>query len=103
MSLLSRRKFLKVLGVTGGGAAALAACGTDADKSQKLIPYLVPPEDQIPGVATYYASTCRECSAGCGIQVRTREGRAVKIEGNPQSPINRGALCSRGQAALPVR
>jgi len=100
MSLLSRRRFLRILGVTGGGAAALSSCGVDPDSSQKLIPYLVPPEDQIPGVATYYASTCRECSAGCGIQVRTREGRAVKIEGNPNSPINRGALCARGQAAL---
>jgi molybdopterin-containing oxidoreductase family iron-sulfur binding subunit len=100
MSLLSRRRFLKILGATGGGAAALSSCGVDADSSQKLIPYLVPPEDQIPGIATYYASTCRECPAGCGIHVRTREGRAVKIEGNPSSPINRGALCSRGQAGL---
>ena len=100
MSLLSRRRFLKILGVTGGGAAALSSCNADPTTTQKLIPYLLPPEDQIPGVATYYASTCRECSAGCGIHVRTREGRAVKIEGNPASPINGGALCARGQAAL---
>ena len=97
---MNRRRFLKVLGVTGGGAAVLSGCGTGADSSQKLIPYLIPPEDQIPGVATYYASTCRECPAGCGIHVRTREGRAVKIEGNPASPINRGGLCARGRAAL---
>ena len=97
---MNRRRFLKVLGVTGGGAAVVSGCGSGVDSSKKLIPYLVPPEDQIPGVATYYASTCRECSAGCGIHVRTREGRAVKIEGNPDSPINRGGLCARGQAAL---
>src|SRR5204862_6119508 len=64
------------------------------------IPYLIQPEDQIPGTATYYATTCRECAAGCGVQVRVREGRAVKLEGNLDSPINRGRLCARGQAAI---
>ncbi|MBI1967073.1 MAG: molybdopterin-dependent oxidoreductase, partial [Gemmatimonadetes bacterium] len=97
---MNRRRFLKVLGVTGGGTAALSACGIGPEPTEKLIPYLIPPEDQIPGVATYYASTCRECAAGCGIHVRVREGRAVKIEGNPESPVNRGRLCARGQAAL---
>jgi len=67
---------------------------------EKLIPYLVPPEKFVPGVANYYASTCRECSAGCGLHVRVREGRAVKVEGNPDNPINRGRLCARGQASL---
>ena len=95
---MDRRKFLTVLGVTGGGAAALSGCSTD--RIQKLIPYLVQSEDQVPGVATYYASTCTECAAGCGLHVKTREARAIKLEGNPNHPINRGALCSRGQAAL---
>jgi molybdopterin-containing oxidoreductase family iron-sulfur binding subunit len=97
---MNRRRFLKVLGVTGAGAAALSSCGIGPEPTEKLIPYLIQPEDQIPGTATYYASTCRECAAGCGIHVRVREGRAVKIEGNPESPINRGRLCARGQAAL---
>jgi anaerobic selenocysteine-containing dehydrogenase/Fe-S-cluster-containing dehydrogenase component len=94
---MNRRRFLKVLGVTGGGATALSGCSTE--KVEKLIPYLVPPESEIPGLATWYASTCRECPAGCGFRVRVREGRAVKVEGNPDNPINRGKLCSRGQAA----
>jgi molybdopterin-containing oxidoreductase family iron-sulfur binding subunit len=97
---MNRRRFLKVLGVTGGGAAALSACGIGPEPTEKLIPYLVAPEDQVPGIATYYATTCRECTAGCGLHVKVREGRAIKIEGNPESPINRGRLCSRGQAAL---
>ena len=97
---IDRRRFLKVLGVTSAGAAALSSCGIGPEPTEKLIPYLVQPEDQIPGTATYYASTCRECAAGCGIHVRVREGRAVKIEGNPESPINKGRLCARGQAAL---
>jgi anaerobic selenocysteine-containing dehydrogenase/Fe-S-cluster-containing dehydrogenase component len=96
---IDRRRFLKVLGVTSAGAAA-ASCGIGPEPTEKLIPYLVQPEDQIPGNATYYATTCRECAAGCGVQVRVREGRAVKLEGNPDSPINRGRLCARGQAAI---
>jgi molybdopterin-containing oxidoreductase family iron-sulfur binding subunit len=97
---MDRRRFLTVLGVTGGGAAALSACGIGPEPARKLVPYLVNPQDQIPGIATIYASTCRECAAGCGIHVRVREGHAVKIEGNPESPVNRGRLCARGQAAL---
>ena len=97
-SPIDRRRFLSVLGISGAGAAALSGCSTG--QVQKLIPYLVQSEDQIPGVATWYASTCSECAAGCGLHVRTREGRAVKLEGNPEHPINRGKLCSRGQAAL---
>ncbi len=97
---LDRRRFLKVLGVTGAGAAAVSACGIGPEPTERLIPYLIQPEDQIPGTATYYATTCRECAAGCGVRVRIREGRAVKLEGNPDSPINRGRLCARGQAGL---
>ena len=95
---MNRRRFLKVLGVTGGGTAALSGCSTD--RVEKLIPYLVPPPNQVPGVSTWYASTCGECSSGCGVHVRVREGRALKVEGNPDSPINRGKLCARGQASL---
>jgi molybdopterin-containing oxidoreductase family iron-sulfur binding subunit len=95
---MDRRRFLTVLGVTGAGTAALSGCSTD--RVEKLIPYLVQSEDQVPGIATTYASTCTECSAGCGLHVRTREGRAVKLEGNPAHPVNQGRLCARGQAGL---
>src|SRR5215203_5401576 len=97
-STIDRRRFLTVLGTSSAGAVALAGCSTD--RVEKLIPYLVQSEDQVPGVATYYASSCTECASGCGLHVRTREGRAVKLEGNPEHPINQGKLCSRGQAAL---
>ncbi len=93
---MERRNFLKVLGVAGAGAA-MAGC---AREPERLIPYLVQPEEVVPGTSTWYRTTCRECPAGCGMTVRTREGRAVKAEGNPESPISSGRLCARGQASL---
>ena len=95
---MDRRRFLTVLGVTGAGTAALSGCSTD--RVQKLVPYLVQSEDQVPGVPTIYASTCTECAAGCGLHVKTREARAIKLEGNPAHPVNAGKLCARGQAGL---
>jgi molybdopterin-containing oxidoreductase family iron-sulfur binding subunit len=95
---IDRRRFLTVLGATGAGAAALSGCSTA--KVERLIPYLVQSEDQVPGLPTVYASTCAECPAGCGLHVRTREARAIKLEGNPDHPINAGTLCARGQAGL---
>src|SRR2546426_3818670 len=97
---MDRRRFLTVLGATGGAAAAAAACDIHAEPTEHLVPYTVPPENQVPGIATYYATTCRECAAGCGLHAKVREGRVVKLEGNPESPINQGRLCSRGQAGL---
>jgi molybdopterin-containing oxidoreductase family iron-sulfur binding subunit len=92
---IDRRTLLKLAGAAG----VLAGCSPAAGP-QKLIPYLVPPEESVPGVPLLYRTVCRECSAGCGVTARTREGRVVKLEGNPDDPIGRGALCARGQAAL---
>ena len=94
---IKRRDFLKVLGV-GGASAGLAGCSTQT--AEKLLPYVVPPEDITPGVATWYTTVCGECAAACGMWVRTREGRAVKVEGNPEHPLSGGALCSRGYASI---
>jgi len=94
---VKRREFLKILGASTAGAT-LAGCVRTPPES--LIPYLVPAEEMIPGKAVWYATVCRECPAGCGLRVRVREGRAVKVEGNPEHPINRGGTCARGQASL---
>ncbi len=94
---LERRQFLKVLGVTGAGAS-LAGCARGS--AEKLIPYVIPDDQIVPGISTWYRTTCRECPAGCGMDVRTREGRAIKAEGNPLSPVSHGKLCARGQASL---
>lgn len=92
---LDRRAFLKV----ASGAGVLTGLGAAA-RSVAMEPYVRPPEEELPGRGAWYASTCRQCPAGCGILVRVVNGRARKIEGNPLHPLNRGKLCARGQAGL---
>ena len=101
MSSIDRRDFLKLVGAgsVGTGAGFMLA-ESIKHPVEHLIPYPVPPEDFSPGIATYYNSVCSMCSAGCGITVRTREGRAKKIEGNPAHPVSQGRLCALGQAGL---
>ncbi len=94
---VKRRDFLKILGVSG---AAVGAAGCSPENAGKLIPYLVSPDETVPGVSTYYATTCRECAAACGVIAETRDGRTIKLEGNPDHPLSRGAICARGQSAL---
>ncbi|MEO8561911.1 MAG: 4Fe-4S dicluster domain-containing protein [bacterium] len=94
---VKRRDFLKVLGAS---SAAVATVGCTSEKVGNLVPYLIHPDDTVAGVSTYYATTCRECAAACGVIAETRDGRVTKLEGNPEHPLNRGALCARGQSAL---
>ena len=90
---ISRRSFLKL----AAGTMILSACAPVAYKVGQFEPYVVPPEEELPGDPTWYASTCRMCPAGCGILVKLVNGRAKKIEGNLQHPLNRGKLCARGR------
>ena len=92
---MNRRTFLKIAGM---GSISLAAGCSPTEKN--LFSLVHAPDDMVTGKATWYASTCRECPAGCGILAKNREGRVIKIEGNPLHPINRGKICMRGQAAL---
>ncbi len=94
---IKRRDFLKVLGVSGAGAT-LTGCSTE--KVERLLPYVVAPDDITPGVSTWYTTVCDGCSAQCGMWVRTREGRAIKVEGNPNHPVSEGGLCAKGHATL---
>jgi len=98
MPQITRRNFLKV-SAAGTAAAVLVGCETD-ERYVELEPYVRAPDEQTAGVATWYASTCRMCPAGCGIMARVINGRAVKLEGNPEHPVNRGRLCARGQSGL---
>jgi anaerobic selenocysteine-containing dehydrogenase len=94
---LSRREFLKI----AVGATAVTGLAPPA-RRVLLEPFARPPEESLGGEEAWYASTCRQCAAGCGIVVRVLNGRARKIEGNPLHPLNRGKLCARGQAGLQV-
>lgn len=100
---LNRRDFLKALGL--GGTATLAGCDlpttvTLEEGKEDVVPYFRPEEYVIPGVGVYYATVCTQCAAGCGLHGRVREGRVLKVEGNPDSAINAGKTCQMGQAGV---
>src|SRR5215211_7748382 len=96
---ISRRDFLKLASVGAATTAVLTGCGP-ASRYVKREPYSRMPEYTYNGLSTYYATTCRECAAGCGLIVRTMQGRALKVEGNPKHPVNFGKTCARGQTTL---
>jgi len=101
---INRRSFLKFMG-WGGAGAALTACDmpttvTLEEGKETVVPYVVPEEFAIPGIGVWYASTCQQCGAGCGVTGRIREGRVLKLEGNPEAAIGSGKLCQMGQAGL---
>ena len=93
---INRRNFLK-MSALGGATLVAAGC---SDPIEKLIPLQLPPYDYVSGDSIHFATTCRECSAACGLVVRTREGRAIKAEGNPRHPISEGRICLQGQSVL---
>ncbi|MGL5111151.1 MAG: TAT-variant-translocated molybdopterin oxidoreductase [Flavobacterium sp.] len=77
-SSTSRRDFLKYVGFSTA-AATLAACEGPVNKS---IPYVLQPEEIIPGVADYYATTVFDGFDFANLLVKTREGRPIKIDNN---------------------
>ncbi|MBR9987480.1 MAG: 4Fe-4S dicluster domain-containing protein [Desulfosarcina sp.] len=95
-SRMNRRTFLKIASM---GSVAVAA-GCSAKPEDNLFSMVRATEDMVTGKEAWYASTCRECPAGCGVLAKNREGRIIKLEGNHLHPVNRGTLCIRGQAAL---
>ncbi|HEY9532923.1 MAG TPA: TAT-variant-translocated molybdopterin oxidoreductase, partial [Mucilaginibacter sp.] len=88
-----RRDFLKAVGF-GVGAVTLAAC--QKIPVHKSIPYLIKPEEVTPGVANYYSSTYE----GHAILVKTREGRPIKVEGNPNDLLSKGGLSAQAQSSV---
>ncbi|MHC4958024.1 MAG: TAT-variant-translocated molybdopterin oxidoreductase [Planctomycetota bacterium] len=88
-----RRSFLKLAGFT-----FFTGCSRGIET--KAIPLLIPVEEVTPGRATWYASLCNGCSAGCGVLVKNRDGRPIKLEGNAEHPASGGGLCAAGQAQV---
>ena len=93
----SRRDFLKYLGFGLGAATIAASCDIPV---KKAIPYVVKPDEIVPGVATYYASSFVKGGDYCAILVKTREGRPIKIEGNSLSKVTMGGTSARAQASV---
>jgi len=89
----SRRSFLKLAGFT-----VVAGCTRGIE--HKAVPLLLPIEEITPGRSTWYATACDACPAGCGVLAKSRVGRPIKLEGNPQHPLSRGGLCATGQASV---
>ncbi|MBK7467230.1 MAG: 4Fe-4S dicluster domain-containing protein [Saprospiraceae bacterium] len=92
----NRRDFLKLLGF-GVGAATLASCEAPI---KKAIPYTIRPDEIVPGIANYYASTFVNGGDVCPVLVKTREGRPIKIEGNALSSFTKGGTSARVQASV---
>ncbi|NQV53403.1 MAG: TAT-variant-translocated molybdopterin oxidoreductase [Flavobacteriales bacterium] len=92
----SRRDFLKFMGF-GITAATLAACETPVVKS---MPYVVKPDEVMPGIANYYASTHFDGYDYASILVKTREGRPIHIEGNKLSKTAQGGVSARVNSSI---
>lgn len=92
----TRRGFLKLL----AGGAGLAAAG--AAGAVKGVPVAQASGSTQLRVTTETTSICPYCGCGCGILVSSQNGKVVNTEGDPDHPINEGALCSKGAALLQV-
>ncbi len=88
---MERRKFLKVLGATGGGVAAFSC----ADQEEAARIASETPTYPDPGVS-WGKAPCRYCGVGCGVEVGVKDGKAVAVRGDEQSPVNKGLLCVKG-------
>jgi molybdopterin-containing oxidoreductase family iron-sulfur binding subunit len=94
---VSRRTFLKLAGFSFAGGM-IGGCARAP--VQNALPMAVQADEVVPGRSLIYASTCGGCNAGCGLLVKTRDGRPIKLEGNPNHPLSLGGLCAAGQASL---
>src|ERR1700761_3391545 len=87
-----RRDFLKYLGFSTAAAALAASCEMPVRKS---IPFLNKPEDIIPGLANYYATTYVQDGDMIPVLAKVRDGRPIKVEGNDQSSVTKGVTNAR--------
>jgi len=92
-----RRDFLKYLGFSTAAAAVAASCEVPV---RKAIPYLQRPDNLIPGVANYYASTYVNGGDTISVVVKQRDGRPIKLEGNELSTITKGGTNAQAQASV---
>ncbi|OQP68082.1 TAT-variant-translocated molybdopterin oxidoreductase [Niastella populi] len=93
----SRRDFLKYLGFSTAAAIAAASCET---KVRKAIPYVNKPQDMVPGIADYYATTYVSGGEAIPVVAKVRDGRPIKLEGNTLSSFTKGGSSARMQASV---
>lgn len=96
---LNRREFLALTGKTAAGAVIFAACGLPERELIVQSPVDLP-EDLVRGEDAWYATSMGDFSNGDGVLVRVMQGRAKKIEGNPDHPVNRGKANARYDSVL---
>jgi formate dehydrogenase major subunit len=94
---LSRRGFFKLTGATFAAGALAELFGPSNAFAADAVP-----EMRIVG-ATETTSVCCYCSVGCGSILSVKDGELINLEGDPDHPINRGALCSKGSAQFNIR
>ena len=92
-----RRDFLKYLGFSTAAATLAASCEMPVNKA---VPYLQKPDNVIPGVANYYASTYVNGGDAISVVVKQRDGRPIKIEGNELSTLTKGGTSAQAQASV---
>jgi len=95
---LTRRQLLQGTGI-GLGGVVFAGCAIPEREMVAQSPVLLT-EDLVEGFDAFYATLCRQCPSPEGILVRVMEGRAKKIEGNPDYPVNRGKHGAKCEAGL---
>ncbi|HLZ87722.1 MAG TPA: TAT-variant-translocated molybdopterin oxidoreductase, partial [Puia sp.] len=92
-----RRDFLKYLGFSTAAATLAASCEMPV---RHVVPYLNKPDNLIPGVADYYATTYTNGGDVVSVVAKVRDGRPIKLEGNTLSSLSKGGTSARVQAAV---
>src|SRR5580693_6055099 len=92
-----RRDFLKYLGFSTAAATLAASCEMPV---RHVVPYLNKPENMIPGVADYYATTYTNGGDVVSLVAKVRDGRPIKLEGNTLSSLTKGGTSARIQASV---
>lgn len=93
----SRRRFLKLLGAS---MALAGVTGCVKDPTEKILPYTIRPPEVVPGRSQYYATSMTQDGYATGLLVESRDGRPIKIEGNPAHPASLGATDVFEQASI---
>jgi len=96
---ITRRDMITLLGASMS-IAGLAGCDIIRRPVENIVPYVNAPEDIVPGIPRYYATTMPFRRSAYGVIVESHEGRPTKIEGNPAHPSTLGASSSRVQASV---